>query len=216
MTPVAAGRARRIRLCPAGIDVSESSTLRISAMALPRSRPSSRAVTATSWRESSRRSSSCPGSSTTFTTCESFTSSPVDVRIGRSSICDSRVSRDESTFTRMSTIRSPSSTEDAVSPSMAVLAAFAMSSAERPKRRASSGPRAEADRRAGVHQSVEDVHHTRDLLQLGGHFGRLPFQPRLVGGVELQSRSAGAPTSGRRSGHQGCRGTPSWHRAVRC
>jgi hypothetical protein len=96
---------------------------RISAMALPRSRPSSRAVTPTSCRKSSRRNSTWPGSSETSATCDSFTVTPLGDRIGGSRMAAIVPNRVLSTSTRMLTTRSPSSTLDVLSPSSAVFTA---------------------------------------------------------------------------------------------
>ena len=62
--PPVADKVRRIRCCRAGGAGSALMSLRISDMALPRSRPCRRAVTAMFWRMSSRCSSSSPGVST--------------------------------------------------------------------------------------------------------------------------------------------------------
>ncbi len=59
--------------------------------------------------------------------------------IGRSRMDSIRSTRASSTRTRRLTTRSPWSTEEAVTPRMAVLTARAISSASRPKRRASAG-----------------------------------------------------------------------------
>ena len=162
-------------------------------MALPMSRPSSRAVTATSCRESSRRSSSWPGSSTISTTCESLTSVPSGVRSGSSRrrgqpVDARRIGLDpdgddpvafEDGRSRLAQHRRVGGRGDVARRQAEPLGV--------------GKPQAEADRRPRVNQPVEHVHDARDLLDRFRDLGRLLLEPALIGRKQFHFDRLGGP-----------------------